>query len=384
MGSAIPGVRFLAALPGLSLLRVPSRLLFLTGISMSVLASRTFDAMLNGLTDRETRRVRLLFVALASFAVAIALSVRLLAGSFSFPFVWGAAAFLAASLWLGWGTSELIKKHRHVWITGLFFLCLVDLGIAGKTMITFRPSEEVTGEGAAAADWLEAQPGIFRVYSPSYSLPQQTAARAKLQLADGIDPLQMVNYAIYMERATGVTQQGYSVTMPPFSNGVPSTANMDYLPNVELLGELNVRYIAADFDVLSEGLVLKKRFGNIRVYENRMALPRAWVQSNNSIPAEDVRPAQAIDWEPNRITAEADGPGLFVLSEIFYPGWRVWVDGNRQNVEAVGGLLRGVSLEPGRHRIIFAFLPTSLYLGLLMVVFILGLIFWAIQSARFR
>ena len=39
------------------------------------------------------------------------------------------------------------------------------------------------------------QPGPFRVYSPSYSLPQHVAQRAGLELADGVDPMQVASYA---------------------------------------------------------------------------------------------------------------------------------------------------------------------------------------------
>jgi hypothetical protein len=261
-------------------------------------------------------------------------------------------------------------------------LCLADLILAGKAMIIFRPFEEVTGEGAAAASWLEANPGIFRVYSPSYSLPQQTASSAGLQLADGVDPLQLVSYVTYMERATGVPIHGYSVTMPPFESGEPSTANIEYHPSPDLLGELNVRFIVASFDIPDKDLVLKERFGDTRVYENMKTMPRAWVQSKDSFPGNDVRPVQTFQWEPNRITAQVDGPGLFVLSELAYPGWQVLVDGKREDIVPVGGLLRGVSLESGTHQVAFVFYPSSLYLGLLFCSMGIGSIFWTSRATR--
>jgi hypothetical protein len=53
-----------------------------------------------------------------------------------------------------------------------------------------------------------------------------------------------------------------------------------------------------------------------------------------------------------------------VLSEIVYPGWQVWVDGAPQPVDTYNGLLRSVRLSPGDHRVVFAYRPSSLYLGL--------------------
>ena len=59
----------------------------------------------------------------------------------------------------------------------------------------------------------------FRIYSPSYSIPQQAAALNELELADGIDPLQLMSYVGFMEETTGIPVNSYSVTMPPFSSG---------------------------------------------------------------------------------------------------------------------------------------------------------------------
>ena len=61
----------------------------------------------------------------------------------------------------------------------------------------------------------------------------------------------------------------------------------------------------------------------------------------------------------------ARGPGLLVLSEIAYPGWHVWVDGNSQPVVPYDGLLRAVQLPAGEHQVLFTFRPASLVLGLI-------------------
>jgi uncharacterized membrane protein YfhO len=64
------------------------------------------------------------------------------------------------------------------------------------------------------------------------------------------------------------------------------------------------------------------------------------------------------------ISLTATGPGTLVLSEIAYPGWSVWVDGARQDVQVVDGLLRGVRLDRGEHKVVFQYLPDSLLVGL--------------------
>jgi hypothetical protein len=60
------------------------------------------------------------------------------------------------------------------------------------------------------------------------------------------------------------------------------------------------------------------------------------------------------------LTVETDKPGILVLHDLFYPGWQVYVDGERRPVLRVNLLFRGVELEPGRHRIEFRFRPLTI------------------------
>ncbi|MGH9851184.1 MAG: YfhO family protein, partial [Blastocatellia bacterium] len=150
-------------------------------------------------------------------------------------------------------------------------------------------------------------------------------------------------------------------------------------------------------------------FGEVEIYENLKAMPRAWFASRAVIapgaevlrtirtgrltggapfdPAETVLLDSEFFWNrtiktppassgapatpkgemkvtaygPQRIelqTANAQ-PGFLVLSEIYYPGWEAWVDGQRAPVERVNFTLRGVELSPGEHRVEFVFRSPS-------------------------
>jgi hypothetical protein len=371
LGSFVPGANYLARLPGLSLLRVPARALFLTGFAMSILAAWGIEAIQNGLTPTGGRRLRLVLIGLAGFAIVLAIGVGVMTGKLPLPFSWGTGAVCVSVAWLAWGTRGGTIKRTSLWVAGLFLIALLDWGAIDRSLIVFRPAEQVLNEGVDAARWLASQEGTFRVYSPSYSIPQQTAARFGLQLADGVDPLQLERYAAFMEEATGVPRRGYSVTMPPFADGDPMTSNASYTPDPAALGLLNVRYVASAFDLSVKGLTFRAEFDGIRLYENMQALPRAWVQPENVPSGQQAMPAHVIDWQPNRITVEATGPGLLYLSEIAYPGWRAYVDGRRADLP-VTGLLRRLSIGPGTKRIDFIFKPASVYIGL--VLCIVGLI----------
>jgi hypothetical protein len=139
------------------------------------------------------------------------------------------------------------------------------------------------------------------------------------------------------------------------------------------------------------------------VFENRRALPRAWiVETVLPLAREDlveaIRHGQLPDgsaFEPER-TALVDnetasprhfspGPaavavesirdshivvnvssngGFLVLSETFYPGWRAKIAGRTAAVERVNLALQGVAVPAGTHRVEFEFVSRTQQLGL--------------------
>jgi hypothetical protein len=179
-----------------------------------------------------------------------------------------------------------------------------------------------------------------------------------------------------MEHASGVPNQSYHVTIPPFSTGNPSRDNIAYLPDLDALGKLNVAYLVADYDLDLDGLIFNRKIGDSRIYQNPALRPRAWVQSIDSPIGMNYTPAIIKYWSPNRIEINAQGPGLLVLSEIVYPGWKARIDGEIQPVLSPGNIFRGLMLEPGNHKVDFYFVPQSLALGIILLV--VGLVVWSV------
>jgi hypothetical protein len=387
LGSNIPLLSNLALLPGFDLLRVPSRALFLLGMTFSVLAATTANYLIDdnqGLSFFRRAKPDLLLTGLAMFAAILAGGIWLLTHSLSLGFGWGAIGILVASI--------LVILRLHYKISGrlcgvaVIVFTLVDLGTVNFLSLQPRTPASVLSEGSAAAAYLSKFTGLFRTYSPSYSIPQQTAALYNLQLADGIDPLQISFYVSFMSKATGIPANGYSVTLPPFSSGNPQKDNEFYLPDARQLGLINVRYIVAAYDLDADGLNLIARIGNTRIYENQFVLPRVWVQPPGSQLGSSILTASIEKYAPNEIDISAQGTGELVLSEVDYPGWEVWVDGKLSQMVRVAGVLRGVNLSNGQHLIRFVFRPWFVYLGitinLISLAGILGATFFARRRDR--
>jgi len=391
LGANLPGGNILAKLPGFNLLRVPPRALFLFGISLAILAANGLDKILESNEEINPRGARVALITVAGFIVMLSIGTYVVVKRLPLNFAWGSIMFLAAAGLLWWVVSPRGKQtwssiqRKNYIFAGFLALLLIDLGAVDTTLFEARPSEEVFAAGDDAAAFLQGQPGKFRVYSPSYSLYQSTAARARLELVDGVHPLQLADYANFMEKASGVPRYGYGVTIPPYATGNPKTDNLAYIPDPDLLGVLNARYIISEFDLTVQGIKLIQRFGDTRLYENTSARGPAWVIPDGNPNEYRANQIQSLSWEPNQIMVEATGSGLLVLSEINYPGWVAFVDGEERELVVTDDLLRSVYIGEGRHRVVFSFRPFRYYIGLGMAVvglFIFGLGLKAQNSVR--
>ena len=374
LGENSPGISVLARLPGFSLLRVPPRVMPTVVFAFICLAAGALDSLLTRKLDVQTwRRARLGFFAIFGLQAGLAFVIWLVSRQIPIAYFWGLAITVFFILAQFLFSTKRINTHI-LWVS-LMVLSLIDLGVMDASLFSSRDKDVVLAEGADAAAFLAQRPGQFRVYSPSYSIPQQTAAAYELQLADGVDPLHVQTYADFMEKATGVKNTGYSVTLPAFAND-PAYDNQQAVPDVAKLALLNVGYVASEFEMNVEGLDLVDRFGATYVYWLSQSRPRAFMENDSG---KEVTPDQ---WTPNLIQITAEGPGRLVLSEIMYPGWAANVDGNWVEIETFEGIFRSVDLTQGPHSITFEFHPIRMYAGL--AVFFMALIGLFLGSRRKR
>lgn len=379
-GAAFPPNRWIAQLPGFSLLRVPSRALFVSNLAVIYIAcdalARLMAAPVLEKTDRRIPYGLLGTGAVVLMAISLSLGLWVMMGSVPVEMILATIVYVGAFLVLG----VLRKSGIPQYVAGgiLLAFLVLDLGTINHASTSYWSYARATGEGAPAAAFLAEQEGVFRVYSPSYSIPQQTAAIYGLSLADGIDPLQLSPYAGYMAEATGVDVPGYSVTLPPFASGKPDTDNADAIPHADLLGRLNVRYLAAEFDITAAGFLPIARFGETRIYENQLVYPRIWVERDEETPGGEIVSVHEGIVQPDYLSALATGPGTVVVSELAYPGWRVKVDGQLEEMRTISGIFRGVDISAGAHEVVFFFRPVSAYIGIGI-----GLLVWMLVAVLF-
>ena len=401
-------------LPGLRWLRVPPRALLLLALAANLLAALGVDALLGHTWSPQGRR----------WATLGGVAGLVLSAGLGFGFQWmlggDVPPEIVAFAALGAALMGVFLVTVRRWLPAVAIqavlgaLLLVDLWPVGRSLAGLRPAEQVFAEGAVPAAYLAAQPGRFRVYSPSYSIPQHVGARMGLEQLDGVDPSQLRWLVRFMGLAGGYEVPGYGVTIPHFPDGGDvRTALQGATPDAALLGMLNARFVVAEFPISAPDLILRSREGSSYMYENQRLLPRAytvsrveqvggWEEAQERLgagtdpahsalveggPALEGPPglgaASVRRFSPNRVVVEAEvsEPSLLVLSEVWYPGWQVTVDGVRQISYRVNGILRGVYLDPGAHVVTWQYRPASLRWGALVTLvtlatLVLGRMVW--------
>ncbi|MFZ3080829.1 MAG: hypothetical protein WA109_14200 [Bellilinea sp.] len=385
LGSMWPGAEAAAQLPLVNLLRVPSRVWFLVGLSLVIVAAYAFNDLFEMTTRQEKPRWILPMVALTALSVFITAGLALMGGTLPTGMIWAAVVFS-----LGLALIVLVNQlgaAKSSWAAGLVVLVVADLSGVNLAGMQFRSKCDVLSEGAGAALYLSNQAGEFRIYSPSYSIPQQTAADLGLELADGVNPMQLASTAKFMERASGVTSTGYSVTIPAFASGDPKVDNASAKPDTELLGLLNVKYVVSEFALKGERLREVWQAGRTHIYENLDAKPRVWVQpADGAAGTGSISAGRIILNQPNQLKVEMDGPGLVVFSMVDYPGWSLTVDGKPAKKLRIANLLIGAEVGGGLHEVDLTFRSTLLTLGqvisILTWLIILGFSFIPFRKNR--
>lgn len=82
-------------------------------------------------------------------------------------------------------------------------------------------------------------------------------------------------------------------------------------------------------------------------------------------PADSTAQARITNYEIHKVTieAEATGNNLLYVSEVYYPDWKVYIDGQPAEILKTNYLFRGVIVPKGKHTVEFKFEPQTYYVG---------------------
>ena len=83
---------------------------------------------------------------------------------------------------------------------------------------------------------------------------------------------------------------------------------------------------------------------------------------------------RGVGGEGENITVTLDRDGFVVLSDTYYPGWRVYVDGEPRPLLRADYLFRAVAVPAGQHTVTFEYAPLSVTVGL--VISVIAVFIW--------
>jgi len=196
----------------------------------------------------------------------------------------------------------------------------------------------------------------------------------------------------YFQEIDAITRQPYNDFLD-FLNLLPAAGR------VNLLRAVNVRYVVSFRPIEAKGLKLSRQFPEhfSWLYEIAAPLPRAYIAGSSIYEpqtAKTLRMLSSAEFDPlrqvilnERITTESDRPhagvaqiaryenetvlikaslstpGILVLTDSYYPGWKVFVDGKEKKILQANHFFRGVELAAGDHVVEFEYEPLSFRIG---------------------
>ncbi|MFZ5516980.1 MAG: YfhO family protein [Candidatus Zhuqueibacterota bacterium] len=311
--------------------------------------------------------------------------------------------------------------------SGLLALTIIVLAIADFWIVDFNivdPKSAVNEEAyfrkTAAVQYLENQPGPFRIFSAVDEKPANWYMYHRIQNVSGYHAAKLRIYQEFLEETglDGNVRLPYSgQPIPFFLSKYYKEVLQDGQPSIQIvlpqdipedrirtdnnwLKMLNVRYITSLYPLSEPNYQLVLRSQPL-VYQNNSSLPRAFFVNEiktirgkedifNYMKSAEFDPARVavLEEEPPfvigpvadntveltsfdihtiKLKANAAAPSLLVLSEIYYPkGWKAYVDGKETKIFKTDYILRSIFLTPGQHEIEFVFKPASFRIGLII------------------
>jgi Bacterial membrane protein YfhO len=253
-------------------------------------------------------------------------------------------------------------------------------------------------------------PGLFRVFADKMPTPHN--------IGNSINN-HHIKWQMMLLPNLGILDNLYHVGGVPalelrYQHQITEILTKPWKERIHFLKLANVKYIISQDRLDREpDLVGKVEKVNGLVYRIRDFLPRAWIvgeikkieqgtvneltnglfnpsttalgQRNFEVQydAPFFRNIDKMVYQKNgeiHIEVQTENPGILMVSESSYPGWKVYEDGREKEMLWLDLLFQGVKIGPGKHDIMFKFRPKHFSLFLFISLASLALLFsvWAL------
>ena len=395
----LPGAGEAASLPGLALgtnLRLMPYLLF----AIAALGALGVDALARGELPIRWWPIRSWFIVLAVSGFAWVAAHHGVPGpqglmwplwvQFSLALTGLTAAALMA---LRWGTAR-----GSVWGPALVALQVISVVPPAFAYLPSVSGRWLYPETPAIA-WVQAQPGHARMTMPGHVGVLYDLAEPHGY--DGLTPRRIVDLVGSVGTGSALVRGYLQNPLAVVGSEAVSPAAVLTSPVVDLLGVRHVLLPPGAAPIWPH-LTLGYDGSDARVFVNDRALPRAFLAFRarcvDDVTAPRVIREHSVDLRHEvllagcttpapsgpptsssaeirayaparvRVATHAGSAAYLVLTDTWFPGWRVRVDGRETTLWRADHAFRAVWVPAGRHEVEFRFEPRSLKVGLLVSV----------------
>lgn len=362
----------------------PTRLLFLIDFSLAVLAALGFDFLLR--RKIKIRQFLLPIVSLVGVLAGLLLMAVMIDSDIArrnlvLPAVILVAATILSLFYLG-KNKRLSRVFFSASILGILLLVSFDTWRFAAKFTPFS-SREYLFPQTAALQFLQNQSGLFRIMTTDERLlPANFSTVYRLQSVTGYDPLYLKNYA----ELVSAWVRGRPDISPFSFNRIIVAGNYQN----RLTDLLNVRYVLSLEEIVDDRFRLVFSEGQTKIYENQRVMPRFFLAESvlkvtdkqaaiNALfdPAVDLtkqavvsanldlgqeplaveEKVSLLNYQATQVVLQVSAATrrLLVLSDVFYPAWQVFIDGQKSQIQEVNYAFRGVVVPAGEHRVEFVY-----------------------------
>lgn len=383
--------------PGLAGMRVPARFIFLTDFALAVLAGLGLQNLAN------VSRVRLglwsttlLCLALTAMILGYRYAVARTGTSHETSLRLGLV--VSVGLLLG-GVVLALLKDKLLASALAAAVVAADLVGHGAWVEVERNDPTVGFQHPAAVEFLKTRPGPTRMDSAASAWSPSASARYGLEAIGGTHhALVLAAYQTYLDAVgwRGSPQYNFlnaqfvvadkgqppgDATLVPVFDQDPS---VDIYLNTKAMPRVNVVY-SATLVPSGEAAFAAIHAPDFDPWERVVIEDLNAPQITTGVPAEAFN-LYYLDYaaESFTIVARVPAPAYLVFSEVWYPGWRAWVDGVAVPIYRANFAFRAVYLaSAGEHVVKMRFEPVSFKIGAaITTVTILALTWLAVWKIR--
>lgn len=394
------------SIPLISTMR-PSRIVILLGLFLTIAASFGFQEFMS------TKSKKVLIMPFAVVFTALA-SIFLYTFFFSenFPTVENVSAanialrnLIFPSLILSGLFLLLLGKILNLpKIILILFVFTVTIFEMFRFAYKFTPftNASLIFPKTQTTEFLKNQEKPFRILSVDRRVfNSATPSVYKIESIHGYDPLFLKDYAKLVS-----SWENNESTEPGSFNRIVTPTSFES----PITDFLNVKYIVSLDEINESSLIKVFEEGQTKVYENREALSRAFfvdevvkvenrdheiemlLNKNFDLKKKAVSSTFSFAKRENTtsvdfnkysdqsmtlgVSIEKSAP--LIVSNVFYPGWNAYVDGDKVEIKRVNYMFQSVLVQEGNHKVEFKYQPQSFYKGLRLSV--LGIILAGLAS----